>query len=229
MTQRTLTPELMDSPAIDPLDHRRALDGLRRVNRFSLTARHLWQTLRVHLSGSRSPTRILDIACGGGDVTLALQQFAQRHASVTVDGCDISRTAVQRANDVAASKRLPSRFFRHDVCDGPMPEGYDAIVCSLFLHHLDDDAVRDLLRRMADATPLIGADDLVRSRSGYAIAWLGTRLLSRSPIVHTDGPRSVRAALTPDELIKFAADAGLDGATVARHFPWRMQLCWSRA
>ena len=39
-------------------------------------------------------------------------------------------------------------------------------------------------------------DDLVRSRLGFALVLAGSYLLTRSPVVHTDGPLSVRAALS---------------------------------
>lgn len=53
-------------------------------------------------------------------------------------------------------------------------------------------------------------------------------VLSRSPVVHFDGPASVRAAYTPAELRALADQAGLAGATVRPVFPCRMLLTWSR-
>ncbi len=63
---------------------------------------------------------------------------------------------------------------------------------------------------------------------GLAAAWLGCRLLSRSPIVHFDGPASVRAAWTIEELQSFAVAAQMDGAVVRACAPWRMLLVWKR-
>jgi len=70
-------------------------------------------------------------------------------------------------------------------------------------------------------------DDLIRSRLGYALAWAGTRLLSRSWVVHTDGPLSVRAAFTPEELLRLAERASLSGAALQRFWPERQRLIWS--
>jgi len=70
-------------------------------------------------------------------------------------------------------------------------------------------------------------DDLIRSRLGYALAWSGTRLLSRSWVVHTDGPLSVRAAFTPAELRRLAAEAGLTTAELVPFWPERQRLIWS--
>jgi hypothetical protein len=60
------------------------------------------------------------------------------------------------------------------------------------------------------------------------LACAGTRLLSRSPVVHVDGPRSVAAAFTPAEALDLAQRAGLTGATVVRRWPCRFLLTWRR-
>jgi len=107
--------------------------------------------------------------------------------------------------------------------------GYDVVMCSLFLHHLERGQARTLLARMAEqARRLVLVNDLVRSPAGWLLAHVGTRLLSRSWVVHTDGPRSVAGALTTAELREVAAEAGLVGAEVAGRWPFRMLLTWRR-
>ncbi len=107
-------------------------------------------------------------------------------------------------------------------------ERVDVVYCTLFAHHLDDGDVVKLLRVMvARARQLVVVDDLIRSRLGYALAWSGTRLLSRSWVVHTDGPLSVRAAFTPAELRRLAEQAGLSTARLVRFWPERQRLIWS--
>ena len=67
--------------------------------------------------------------------------------------------------------------------------------------------------------------DLRRSRSGFVIAWIGTRLLSRSPVVHYDGPVSVRAAWTIRELAGFAA-RGSDEWSARSSLLALCECCW---
>lgn len=220
----------MDDPRLDPAAHRRALAGLCRINRLSGTDRQVAAALHEGLGGAGArELRVLDVACGGGDVTVAVHRRLRRGGlPVVVDGCDLSPVAVQAAAQRAARDDLPCRFFRHNACEGPLPGGYDGLICMLFCHHLPSPAIVDLLQRMKRAAPVIVVDDLVRGVGGYAGAWVGTRLLSRSPIVHTDGPQSVAAALTPQEMRALAAEAGLGGAQLERHWPWRMRLTWRR-
>ena len=76
--------------------------------------------------------------------------------------------------------------------------------------------------------PLVLVNDLERGLAGLTLAHLGTRLLSRSDVVHTDGPLSVRAAFTVPEVRALAAAAGLTGAVVVRRWPCRFLLTWTR-
>src|SRR5262249_55388965 len=109
------------------------------------------------------------------------------------------------------------------------PTDFDIIVNSLFLHHLTTESAVEVLHKMADSSrSLLLLNDLVRCRRGYLLAQYGGRLLSRSPIVHSDGPMSVEAAFTVNELKEMARKAGLAGATVSRCWPARMLLQWNK-
>jgi hypothetical protein len=46
--------------------------------------------------------------------------------------------------------------------------------------------------------------------------------------VHVDALLSVEGAFTPDEALAVAHEAGWDGATVGRKFPFRYLLSWRR-
>jgi len=228
---RHLEPELMDDPSLARKPHRDALRGLARINTVSRSAAVIWSALRERLDRSSGRSfQVLDLACGAGDVALALQKLARRAGvSLRVDGCDVSKTAVDLATRYAAGRSDDAVFYQLDAIHGELPGRYDAMVSNLFMHHLSlDDAVL-LLRKMSVAAPAVVVNDLVRGPIGYATAFIGTRLLSRSPIVHTDGPRSVRAAFTIEEARLLAERAGLDGARVEPAFPCRWRMDWSRS
>jgi hypothetical protein len=112
---------------------------------------------------------------------------------------------------------------------GPLSSGYDIITSSLFIHHLDEDQVASLLRRMAAAAQrLVLINDLRRSSLGLMLAYGATRLLTASPVVHTDGPLSVAAAFTLAEMRQLAKWAGLEDFTVARRWPFRFLLTYRK-
>lgn len=228
LAQRELVGEIMDDPALAPQAHRAALRGLRRINRISRTAAALWPRIeRILCARPRSHASLLDVACGGGDVAVALARKARRHGhSLEVQGCDISDTALRYAKCRAAGERV--KFFRADALGGPLPRHYTFITCTLFLHHLPDARIVRLLSSLGAACDHLLVSDLLRGRCGYALAWVGTRLLSASPVVHDDGLRSVRAALALAEARGLAQAAGLRGAQFDPQWPQRFLMSWSR-
>jgi 2-polyprenyl-3-methyl-5-hydroxy-6-metoxy-1,4-benzoquinol methylase len=228
LTRRAVVPELMDDPGLDPAEHRRALRGLARINRWSRSVAILLPVLRgVANRISGRPVRVLDVATGAGDVPVGLWKRATAAGlSVEVEACDVSETALAHAR--ASMGDAAVRFFRHDVLADPLPGGYDLVTCSLFLHHLSEADAVTVLTRMREAGTTVAVNDLSRSRSGYLLVWAACRLLTRSPVVHFDGPVSVRAAFTPREALALAGRAGLTGAKVESRWPCRFLLTWGR-
>ncbi|MEE9212482.1 MAG: methyltransferase domain-containing protein, partial [Phycisphaeraceae bacterium] len=149
--------------------------------------------------------------------------------SLHVDGCDVSPHAVAHARQRAARSGARVGFTVLDALADELPTGYDVVTSSLLLHHLTDDRAVQLLRKMARAADrLVLINDLRRSVMGLVLAYVGTRLLTRSSVVHTDGPRSVHAAFTIDEVLRHAQQAGLEGEQVKPCWPFRYVLSWSR-
>jgi SAM-dependent methyltransferase len=220
----------MDDPDLDPRLHDQALVALERINAFSRPAATVWPDVAAFArKAAPRPVRVLDVACGAGDVAVALWRRARRsRLDVSVAGCDINPNALAHARQRASKAGADVSFFPLDVLNSPLPEGYDVMTSSLFLHHLDDGPAEEVLRRMGRAARLVLVNDLERSRVGYVLAWLGCRLLSRSPVAHTDGPRSVEGAFSLEEARQLAARAGLEGATVRRRWPCRYLLRWER-
>ena len=220
----------MDDPALDPAEHRRALDGLARINRLSGTVGAFWPTLLQvarEARGSGRPLRVLDVACGGGDVAVGLSRRARKaDLPMRIDGCDLSGVALDRALELSREHQAGCDFFACDALRSDLPERYDAVVCSLFLHHLSDAHAHLLLEKMSRTSRLVLVSDLVRSRAAWVLTRLGTRLLSRSPVVHTDGPRSVEGAFTVSEARSLLDDAGMGTATIERVWPMRMLITW---
>ena len=154
---------------------------------------------------------------------------AARGVALEVAGCDISSTALKFATKQANEKGQNIHFFEANAIVDSLPVDYDVVMCSLFLHHLDRrDAIR-LLISMAKATRrIVLVNDLQRSRFGYVMAYVGCRLLTRSPVVRTDGPLSVRAAFSLKEVTVMAEEAGMPDARFSQHWPQRFLLSWER-
>ncbi len=226
---RRRQPELMDAPGLDRARHLHALEALERVNRASLTAGRVWAEVRVLAREGVRPVRVLDVACGGGDVLLDVARRAARHGvEVLLCGCDLSEVALERAR-VRAEGLSTIRFLAVDVLRDDLPDSHDIVCSSLFLHHLSRAEAVTLLRAMASGSPrVLLVQDLRRSRLGYALAWMGLHVLTTSDVARFDGPVSVQAAYTLEEARTLAADAGLEGAVVRRCWPERFTIRWAR-
>ncbi len=236
LRQRHREPEIMDQPGLDVNRHRQALDGLARINWISASSFMLWPPIRALCkerlqAGDARPVRVLDVATGGGDVPVRMWRRARRHGlPLEVAGCDFSPVAIEHARRRASASQASVDFFTLDVLNDPLPGGYDVITCSLFLHHLEADQAVVLLRKMREAAGKLAlVNDLLRSPAGWWLAYIGTRLLTRSQVVHTDGLLSVEAAFTMPEATELAQRAGWEGATIHWRWPFRFLLQWRRS
>jgi len=247
--------ELMDDPALATAEYLQALSALGRINALSRTASQLAAAIvRIRTAGSGlgladctdmvahnrnapRPIHVIDVACGGGDITVALARRLNRlltrsgnptSQSVHVTGIDVSPRAIQRAEALATqSSEINVSFEVRDVvADGCPP--CDIATSSLFLHHFDDTTAVQIVRSLASASRCgVVVSDLVRSKLGLWLAMIGTAVLSSSRVARVDGPLSVRAARTPDEYRCLADCAGLPQATVRRVWPERVLLEWT--
>jgi len=221
LRSRRLTPECMDDPSLPAARHAAALAGLRRINRCSGVVPALWRQL-----APLGAARVLDLGSGGGDVPVALaRRAARRGLPLELHASDKSRFALETAGQRAQAAGVRLGLHALDVLADPLPRGYDVLMCSLFLHHLSTDEARDLLARMAaSAGRLLLVSDLQRNALGLGLALVGTRLLSRSDVVHVDGPRSVRAAFTAEEVAELAQAAGVQRVRLSPVWPARWML-----
>jgi hypothetical protein len=230
---RSRVPERMDDPAIEPGAHALALRGLARLNAWSASHRLLWPAFLHAARTARDSGRravVMDVATGSADGPVRLATMAARRGlPVELVLCDESATALDSALARAGDAGVTASAHRCNVLKEPLPRTADLVTCSLFMHHLDrDDAVQALSAMAAAADRSLAIADLDRSRAGLGLAWLGARVLSRSPVVHFDAPASVRAAHSPDEILSMARAAGMDGVRVATRFPFRWVLRWDR-
>jgi 2-polyprenyl-3-methyl-5-hydroxy-6-metoxy-1,4-benzoquinol methylase len=220
----------MDQPGLDEREHREALAALRRINVLSRSVPAFWPPIRDFCRERRRengerPVRLLDLATGGGDLPVLLWKRARREGfHLEVAGCDRSPSAVSWAIAGAARAGAAATFFEHDAIAGGIPPGYDILMSSLFLHHLGEEDALAFLRALGLAGRLVVLDDLTRGASGWALAYLGVRLLSRSRLAHVDGPISVEGAFTADEVSALACRAGWRDFRVRTRWPCRMLL-----
>jgi len=231
LSTRSLRPEVMDQPGLDRRTHRHALRGLARLNWWSGSSRPFRPGLmELGRSLGGRTMELLDVASGGGDVPVALaSSFVRRGIAVRLTLCDVNPRSVGWALERARNAGIEAEGLVLDVTTRELPTSFDAVISSLFLHHLPGRAAVEALERMAGAARrLLMVCDLARTGPGLALAAGASRVLTRSPVVHTDAVLSVRAAFTSGEARELARSAGLRGAMVERCWPQRWRMTWWR-
>lgn len=173
-----------------------------------------------------SPLRVLDLACGGADLSRTLAHFARGQGRpIQISALDRSPLVTQYAQ--AACCDYPEiTVVQGDALRPPFADGaFDLVILATFLHHLPPEqviAVLQTARRLCHGQ--VVAADLVRAPLGSLAFPLLARLLRLHPVSRHDGAVSLRRSYTPPELADLARQAGLNDFTLHPHRFFRMAL-----
>jgi len=228
LANRNLQDELMD----DPDQHDHALRGLMRIHQFSGLVNRFWKPIEQHLKtnaqrSSDAPLRVMDVGCGDAYLLRQIGRKAKAAGlAVELVGADMSAVALGLAKQKAAAAGLDLQTHQVNILTEELPPA-DIITNSLFLHHFTEDQIVAVLKKFKNATKKqMIVEDLRRTSLGYVLCYVASHLLTRSPIVHYDGMRSVEGALSIIELEELMKQAGLDSAQVTRRWPERFVIHW---
>jgi len=227
---RAVEAELLDQGHGSPQDVRENLAEMWRINRFLGGLRALTAHLDRRLPQDGSPVTVADLGTGSGEMAAYLaRRLRRRGHAVRVLAVDWAARHLAIAAERGAGPP-DVLLLRADAAQLPLPaQGVDFVISSLFLHHFEPDAAADLLRTaFACARRALIMSDLVRGWLPLAAFRLVQPAFARNYLTRHDGALSVRRAYTPDELRALAYRAGLEGARVHTHWPWRMTLVIDR-
>lgn len=219
MRHRSTAAEWMDNAASTRPEFEAALADLARINRMSLaygpTLRWL-EALATRHGASR--LSVLDVGAGGGDMLKVIAGWgARRGIALDLVGLDRSPWAATHA----AARGVPARWITADLFTLDPAERFDAVVCSLFAHHLADaDLVRFL--RWMESRAQFGwlISDLHRHWLPHGFVWLAVRALRMDPMVVHDSTVSIARGFTRADWRRLSADAGV-AAEIRWAFPFR--------
>ncbi len=223
--------ELMDHPDASPAEMSRSLRDIARLNLIGAT-RSILQHVAPFFARLRAgeTLRVLDVGTGAADIPLALARWARRHGHrVRIVALDV-HPAVLAYAERAVAGTPEVHVVAGNALEAPIRTGaIDVAICSLVLHHLPEEGVAALLRRLADLVRLgFVVSDFRRERLAWAAVWLATRAVSSNRMTRHDGPLSVRRAYTPAELARLAMRAGLPDMGWQRGPAFRQIGVWTR-
>lgn len=214
--QRRVTAELLDDDLGTPEEIAASLDDLRRINRWFGGERTTISLLRrvVAETGLRELS-LLELGAGHGDVPLAAKAKLER------EGVGVRVTLLDKR-----STHLPPDGLNGVAADAmclPFRDcSFDVVSCSLFAHHFDPNLLKELLiEALRVSRVAVVINDLIRSPVHLLLVYLGLPLF-RSRITWNDGPASVRAAYTLEEMKGLLTSLPARKVEVSRHVLYRM-------
>jgi len=229
LRERHRQSEWMDAPDADPGALSRSLAFIRQVNLWlgynRATLGHLQRFSRDWKSGQT--IRILDVATGSGDLPRAIARWADRRGfAVKITGVDLHEKTLESAREIGSGEGI--EFLQADATNLPFADAaFDYVVCSMFLHHLDEPFAAGVLReldRVARRGVIVA--DLLRSHRAYV--WITLFTLFAEAMVRHDARVSVSGAFTERELLSLRDQAGLAYLQPYRHFGHRLVLAGAK-
>ncbi len=192
----TDTLEYLDRPELPVVEKKREVRALHRFNRLFFVYHSFLHGLAplIQEVAQRSgrDARLLELACGSGQFTLALARLAhKRRLPVEVTGTDIVPAFVQEGNARARHARLPVTFREINAFDmHQLHEGdFDLIFIGSSLHHFrPGQLARMIAQSMRVAgTAFVGIDArrslLILGMLPVAILLLGNRYLLYDSVI----------------------------------------------
>lgn len=203
--RRTDLPEIMDDLDFEPEVIRSELDNLARINYWlggdQVVLSALEEVIPLLQTSAGRPLRIADLGCGGGDILRKIARRAEKSGwPVELYGIDVNPTCVEYAREKTADYSM----IQIEQADCFSPEfadrRFDIVICSLFLHHFQDEKLRILLSTLSKVSQkALIINDLQRHWLPFYLFRLVTWMLRAPAVVRYDGSVSVMRGFTRSE------------------------------
>jgi len=191
-------PELMDDFSIQDERIDSVLRELRLINYFlggNAGSKHGVSKLISSLY--KRKIYLLDAGSGSSDI---LEDFKRKHKSIQLISLDRNKRV---CNFIKKNSNLKPMVVCADVFSLPFKDkSLDIIHTSLFLHHFDNGGLKSILKKFTDAAKHgLVVNDLRRSLFAFIAIKILTTVFSRSELVKSDAPMSVRKGFVKSELL----------------------------
>jgi len=220
--QRSHELERLDKGDYTPQEYARWKREMKFINRFLGDEHARRLSLADQLEDCGEVVSIIDLGAGFGELLKAAKKIIGKKRAFLI-GAEISSDAVEQIN--ARSKEFGVHAVQCDALKLPFADdSFDFAISSLFLHHLDDEQAKTLIREMRR---IARKDFFIIDADRRPAAYYSFRLFGRlflQDFSFNDGSLSILRCFRPDELRQIAIDAGISSPVIRRCASFRVVL-----
>jgi len=223
LSERQFVSEEMDNLDLAGSTLTSTLTGLSRINKFLGNSNAVLRHLKPIIRQSKTPLKIIDLGCGGGDLLLSIAEFCEtQNISIQLIGMDGNPNIVKYCID--RSQQFPMLQFQvADILDSnfQLPQ-CDLLISSHFMYHFTDAQLIHFLKHSKEkvSTKIIFSD-LQRSVISYRLFQLIGLVFRFPPMIRKDGLKAITRSFRRRELERIIKGAGITHYSVKWKWAFR--------
>lgn len=225
-TYRSNQAEIMDDFDLQGKALEEIFHDLEKVNRllggYNVTLNGINMVLKKY-PGTTS-LKIADIGCGNGSLLKEVADFGRRNdIRMELIGIDVNKHAIEIARNNTLNYPEISFKAQDIFSEGFKKKEFDMILCTLTLHHFQDDKVRRLIKIFLKCSRLgVVINDLQRSRLAYYLFQGFSRLFMKNDIARKDGLTSILRSFKREDLERYGRNLKVT-QIISRKWAFRYQ------
>ena len=226
-THRTSAFEIMDDFELEGEELKDALDKIAKINQLlggnRLTLKGVQELLK---QSKKVEIVIVDVGCGNGDMLRTLADFGKKNnLKFQLIGIDANNFTVKHAQKL--SENYSNIKYRcEDIFDKEFKVlKYDILLCTLTLHHFNDDEIMYLLDVFyTNAATGIVINDLHRNSIAYRLFQALCFVFRLNTMSREDGLTSILRGFKKEELLQFSKKLNFKNYKI--HWKWAFRYQW---
>lgn len=225
-TYRSKEIEIMDDLEMSGDTLIDTLDQLGRINKWLGGNQVTLTGLKVMLKNHPQDQKIsmVDFGCGHGDMLRQVADWGRKKGfTFQLIGIDANQTAINYA--IELSKEYPEiTYLKQDVLSDEFQETtYDIALCTLFLHHFEDEVALTFIQKMLNNSSMgVVINDLHRHPMAYYLFRV-LALVIKNEMIISDGLTSILKGFKRIDLEGFSEKLAYKSTI---HWRWAFRYQW---
>ncbi|MEX2350465.1 MAG: class I SAM-dependent methyltransferase [Flavobacteriaceae bacterium] len=227
-TYRTEEKEIMDDLSLHDAEIKDVFEDINTVNHYlggnKITLNGIQQLIKNIPKGKE--ITITDLGCGDGEMLAYCARYARKYKhNFKLSGIDINPQIIEEAKE--KMKNFPEiTFINEDVYSKEFAKNkVDIFLCTLTLHHFDDNQIENLLATLSNQARLgIVINDLHRNKLAYGLFKMFSSFFLKTKIAKNDGLVSILRGFKRKELETFSNKLNSNKHTI--NWKWAFRYQW---